>query len=186
MTLHPLRQAAPQMVAMAEAMPETPMMEAMPTAAHPTPPPPPIAAETVIAPRIAPSAPRSGLFADASRAVSVEQSAEGARPSLFSTVTGAFRRRQHHAPAVTAEPAPVRADPAPQDPRTEQPRVSVRQTAGDEVEQDDESKKKKKKRKTTILPILPIFFLKTNNKHSQICERVIYINIGIFGSHLKL
>ena len=59
--------------------------------------------------------------------------AEAARPSLFSTVTGAFRRRQHHAPAVTAEPAPVRADPAPQDPRTEPPRVSVRQTAGDEV-----------------------------------------------------
>ena len=55
------------------------------------------------------------------------------RPSLFSTVTGAFRRRQHHAPTVTAEPAPVRADPAPQDPRAEPPRVSVRQTAGDEV-----------------------------------------------------
>ena len=81
----------------------------------------------------APATPRSGLFAEAARPASVDAAAEAARPSLFSTVTGAFRRRQHHAPAVTAEPAPVRADPAPQDPRIEQPRVSVRQTAGDEV-----------------------------------------------------
>jgi cell division protein FtsZ len=102
-------------------------MDATPPAAH-QPVAPPAPAETVSAPRTAPAPPRSGLFADPSRAASVDQAAEAARPSLFSTVTGAFRRRQHHAPAVTAEPAPVRADPAPQPPR-----VSVRQTAGDEV-----------------------------------------------------
>jgi cell division protein FtsZ len=131
-TLQPLRQPAPQTLVMAEAMPETTMMEAMPAAAHP-PPLPPVVAGTVSAPRPAPAAPRSGLFAEASRAVSVEPASEAAKPSLFSTVTGAFRRHQHHAPTVTAEPAPVRADPAPQDPRMEHPRVSVRQTPGDEV-----------------------------------------------------
>jgi cell division protein FtsZ len=132
MTLHPLRQPAPQVLAMAEVMPESSMMDATPPAAQ-QPAAPPVPAETVSAPRTEPATPRSGLFADAPRAASVDAAAEAARPSLFSTVTGAFRRRQHHAPAVTAEPAPVRADPAPQDPRTEPPRVSVRQTAGDEV-----------------------------------------------------
>jgi cell division protein FtsZ len=127
MALHPLRQPAPQVLAMAEVMPESPVMDATPPAAH-QPVAPPAPAETVSAARTAPAPPRSGLFADPSRAASVDQAAEAARPSLFSTVTGAFRRRQHHAPAVTAEPAPVRADPAPQPPR-----VSVRQTAGDEV-----------------------------------------------------
>ena len=55
------------------------------------------------------------------------------RPSLFSTVTGAFRRRQHHARRHPPEPAPVRAEPAPQEPAPGAPRVSVRQTAGEEV-----------------------------------------------------
>jgi cell division protein FtsZ len=131
MTLHPLRQPAPSVLAMAEVTMGTTIMDAVPPAAH-QPAPPPVPAETVSAPRTAPATPRSGLFADASRSPSVDAAAEAARPSLFSTVTGAFRRRQHHAPPVTAEPAPVRADPAPQDPRAE-PRVSVRQTAGDEV-----------------------------------------------------
>ena len=95
------------------------MMEAMPAAAH-QPVAPPVAAETVSAPRTAPAPPRSGLFAEAPRPASVPMpAAEAARPSLFSTVTGAFRRRQHHAPAVTAEPAPVRAEPATQEPRIE-------------------------------------------------------------------
>jgi cell division protein FtsZ len=132
LTLHQSRPPAPQALGMAEAMPENSMMEAMQTAAHP-PAPPPVTAEASHAPRSAPAAPRSGLFAEASRPVSAEPAAEAARPSLFSTVTGAFRWRQHHAPAATTEPAPVRADPAPQVARTEPPRVSVRQTAGDEV-----------------------------------------------------
>ena len=110
MKLHPLRQDAPQVLATAEVMADTAIMDVMRTAS---------------------AAPRSGLFAEL-RPLSVEPPAEASRPSLFSTVTGAFRRRQH-APAVTAEPVPVSADPATQDPRVEQPRVSVRQTAGDEV-----------------------------------------------------
>ena len=62
MTLHPLRQPAPQVLAMAEVMPGSTMMDPMPLrpAAHP-----PVAAETVSAQRTAPAAPRSGLFAGA-------------------------------------------------------------------------------------------------------------------------
>ena len=41
--------------------------------------------------------------------------------------------RPHNAPAVAAESAPVRNGLAPRDPPAEPPRVSVRQTAGDEV-----------------------------------------------------
>ncbi len=129
MTLHPLRQQAPQMASVAEAMPETaPMMEPMTTAA-PQPIPHPVA------PPAAPvtSAPRSGLFAEPPKPVA-QPSVEPPRPTLFSTVTGAFRRaRQHQAPNMGAEPAPVRVEPAVQEARLEQPRASVRQTGGDEV-----------------------------------------------------
>jgi transcriptional regulator with XRE-family HTH domain len=44
--------------------------------------------------------------------------------------------RPHNAPAVAAESAPVRNGQAPRDPPAEPPRVSVRQTAGDEVDLD--------------------------------------------------
>jgi cell division protein FtsZ len=133
MPLHPLRHAAPpQMVAVAEAMPEAAVMETMATAA-PLPMSQPVAAEAVIASRPAPAAPRSGLFADPSGPVSVQPGTESTRPSLFSTVTGRLRRRQHHAPAASAEPAPVRADPVIPETRIEPPRVSMRQTAGEEV-----------------------------------------------------
>src|SRR5215472_5766499 len=127
MTLHPLRQPAPPMVAVAATTSEFAVMG---TIAAPVPP---VAAEAVSAPKTAPAALHSSLFAEAPRPASVQPSAEAPRPSLFSTVTGAFRRRQHHAPAASAEPAPVRADPVIQEPRMEQPRVSVRQTAGEEV-----------------------------------------------------
>jgi cell division protein FtsZ len=132
MPLHPLRHAAPQMVAVAEAMPEAAVMETMATAA-PLPVSQPVAAEAVIASRPAPATPRSGLFAEPSGPVSVQPGTESSRPSLFSTVTGRLRRRQHHAPAASAEPAPVRADPVVQETRIEPPRVSMRQTAGEEV-----------------------------------------------------
>ena len=133
MTLHPLRQAAPAMVAVADVMPATaPMMEAMPTVV-PQPVPTPAAAPEV---RPAPTASRASLFTEAPQPISAGAPAqpmtEASRPSLFSTVTGAFRRRQH-APAATQEAAPLRAEPAFQEPRAEQPRVSVRQTGGDEV-----------------------------------------------------
>ncbi|HME21904.1 MAG TPA: cell division protein FtsZ [Acetobacteraceae bacterium] len=127
MTLHPLRQPAPPMAAVAEPTPQIAVMETMAMATAP------VAAEAVSVPRTAPAAPHSGLFADPPRPASVLPGAESLRPSLFSTVTGAFRRRQHHAPTASAEPVPVRADPVMQEPRIEQPRVSVRQTAGEEV-----------------------------------------------------
>ncbi len=130
MTLHPLRQPAPQVLAMADATPGTATME--PVAAAVSQPVVAVAAESVGAARPAPAAYHSGLFAEPPQPAS-PQPAESGRPSLFSTVTGAFRRRQHHASAVPAEPPPVRTEPAMQEPRVEQPRASVRQTAGDEV-----------------------------------------------------
>jgi cell division protein FtsZ len=56
MALHPLRQPAPQVLAMAEVMPESPVMDATPPAAH-QPVAPPAPAETVSAPRTAPAPP---------------------------------------------------------------------------------------------------------------------------------
>ena len=128
MTAHPLRQPAPQMVVVADPMPETaPTMEAMAT-----PAPQPIApavspmhsmtanvqaigvapAAQQAAARPAQTAPRGGLFAEPSRPVAAAPAAptdEPPRVSLFSTVTGAFRRRQAAA-AMAAEPAnPARA-----------------------------------------------------------------------------
>jgi len=119
------------MVTVADVMQATPpMMGAMPAAA-PQPVP-----TSMVAPDLRPTAAaRASLFTEAPRPVSAvaptPPMAESSRPSLFSTVTGAFRRRQH--PGAAAEPAPVRAEAGMPDPRAEQPRVSVRQTAGDEV-----------------------------------------------------
>jgi hypothetical protein len=141
------------MVVVADPMPETaPTMEAMAT-----PAPQPIApavspmhsmtanvqaigvapAAQQAAARPAQTAPRGGLFAEPSRPVAAAPAAptnEPPRVSLFSTVTGAFRRRQAAA-AMAAEPAnPARPEPTVQEARpAEQPRASVRQTAGDEV-----------------------------------------------------
>jgi cell division protein FtsZ len=149
LSAHPLRQPAPPMAVGADAMPKTaPMMEAM-TAPAPMPitaavspvhsmtaSVQPIGAAPQAAPqRQAPG--RGGLFAEAPRPVAAapaQPAAEAPRLSLFSTVTGAFRRRQP-GPAATSEPgAPVRAEPTLPEARTEQqPRASVRQTAGDEV-----------------------------------------------------
>jgi cell division protein FtsZ len=85
----------------------------------------------------------ASLFADASRPVSAgapgQPAAEMSRPSLFSTVTGAFRRRNQPAgaPVAAAPAAPVpvqvRAEPAAPEPRAERPRALVQQTAGEEV-----------------------------------------------------
>jgi cell division protein FtsZ len=128
--LQPLRQAAPQMVAVTQSMPEmAPLMEAM------TAP----VSEPLAAPqhRASSPAPRAGLFAEAPRPVSApaqgQPAAEPSRPSLFGTVTGAFRRRLN-TPAAQDEPPAVRAEPTMQQgPQVGQPRASVRQTAGDEV-----------------------------------------------------
>jgi cell division protein FtsZ len=119
MTLNPLRQPTPQMTMVAEA---SPMMESL------------VVTQPMVAP--APPASRTSLFnPEPARSVAPspvpQPAADPTRPSLFSTVTGAFRRRPQGAPA--AEP-PARVEPPVlQEPRLEQPRASVRQTAGDEV-----------------------------------------------------
>jgi cell division protein FtsZ len=128
MSVHPLRHAAPQMVAVAESVSvSAPVMEAMTAAPMQQilQPAAPLAGQSR---SMGPHA-RASLFTEAPSATAAPESV---RPSLFSTVTGAFRRRPH-ASAATTESAPVRAEPAMQEPRTEQPRASVRQTAGDEV-----------------------------------------------------
>jgi cell division protein FtsZ len=153
MSAHALRQAAPQLVAVVDAVPETaPMMEVMPTAA-PQPIPHSITpvhtmtpvhsmtasvqAVGVTPPRTAAPASRASLFASAPPATSTpvaQQSAsDAARPSLFSTVTGAFRRRLPPAAAAGEPPPAVRAEPMIQPSRAEAPQASVRQTAAEEV-----------------------------------------------------
>jgi cell division protein FtsZ len=126
MTLHPLRQAAPQVMAAAGATPGMVTMEAPAAAA----PPGAATLDPAGAARAPLPAQHSSLFAEP---MASAQSADAGRPSLFSTVTGAFRRRQHHAPAESAAQAPVRAEPVMQEHRAEPPQASVRQTAGDEV-----------------------------------------------------
>jgi cell division protein FtsZ len=129
MTLHPLRQAAPHAVALSEVIAAPVVME--PAAMAPYPLAAAIA-EPPPAPRPAP--PHAGLFAEPPQAMPAQTPPpDTGRPSLFSTVTGAFRRRQHYAPQPPTEPPPVRAEPAIQEPHVEQPRASVRQTSGDEV-----------------------------------------------------
>jgi cell division protein FtsZ len=130
MGLHPLRQASSAMAAAAEPMPDTaPMMEAMGgTAPYPVPhaAPAPAAAQY---PRPAMAASRSELFAPPVAPVT----SEAPRPSLFSQVTGVLRRRLPTAPPPQPEAAHVRSEPALHEPRPEASRVSVRQTAGEEV-----------------------------------------------------
>jgi cell division protein FtsZ len=148
--VHALRQAAPQAVAVGDALPATAqMMEGLAAAearqgatapaasgeqnvfatlgvgqvsAHPT------------ARRPAPSA--ASLFAEPSRPVAAAAAAPSAgdpgRPSLFSAMTGAFRRRNQPVTAPSGPPQ-IRPEPAVQEPRAEPPRASVRQTAAEEV-----------------------------------------------------
>ncbi len=79
-----------------------------------------------------------GLFAAeplraAAPAPAAQPTAEAPRPSLFSTVTGAFRRRAAPAAATPAEPAPARAEPVLQEQRPEPTRASVRPATEEEV-----------------------------------------------------
>jgi cell division protein FtsZ len=83
----------------------------------------------------------AGLFADSARPVSVgapgQPTGETSRPSLFTQVTGAFRRRNQpmSAPPPAASPAPTQArtEPVVHEARPEQPRAMVQQTGGEEV-----------------------------------------------------
>ena len=84
----------------------------------------------------APVKPRSGLFAEppaAEEQAPAIQGADAARPSLFGTVTGVFRRRAA-GPAVT-EVQPVRVEPVmTAEPRAEPaPRPTVRPVVGEEM-----------------------------------------------------
>jgi cell division protein FtsZ len=124
MTLHPLRQAAPQTIPMAESMPGVALAATVGA-------PAPTATEPAGVGR--PAAPaHSGLFAEPP-AQAAQPAADWSRPSIFRTVTGAIRRRQHHAPAEPAEAAPVRVDAAMREARPEPPRASVKQAVGDEA-----------------------------------------------------
>jgi cell division protein FtsZ len=145
MSAVPLRQFTPQLVEAAEVMIETaPITEAM-TAEEPQPIPHPAASVAPPIeppqppPRSAPSAQQqvsanASLFAEPPRAPAVQMAAEPSRPSLFSTVTGAFRRR-HNGPVapVAAAPAPARAEPVLQATHEDLPRASVRPAGGEEV-----------------------------------------------------
>ena len=141
MSAHPLRQAAPQLAAVAAQVGETtPVMEPMAevqTMASVVTPVQSVTAtvQTVGLPAPRPAAPRSNLFATEPplAAPVAPPTAEPARASLFSTVTGAIRRRVSVAVVPSESPAPARAEPVMQEPRLEQPRASVRQTAGEEV-----------------------------------------------------
>jgi cell division protein FtsZ len=129
MGLHPLRQASSAMAAAAEPMPDTaPMMEAMGgTAPYPIPHAAAAPALAAAQYRPATAASRSELFAQPAAPVA----SEAPRPSLFSQVTGVLRRRLPTAPPP--QPEHVRSEPALHEPRPEASRVSVRQTAGEEV-----------------------------------------------------
>ena len=78
----------------------------------------------------------ASLFEDPSRPVSanapVRPAGESSRPSLFSTVTGAFRRRNQPL-AAPSGPAQTRAEPVVHEQRPEPLRPQVQQTAADEV-----------------------------------------------------
>ena len=132
-----LRHASPQLAVAADEFVEAaPVMEAM-TGTEPMPiAHPPLSVVPQAQHAAAAAGGRSGLFAEprAAAATAPAQAAPEPRSSLFSTVTGAFRRRHHHA---GAEPAPVRAEPAMQEaraePRPEPPHASVRPAVGDEM-----------------------------------------------------
>jgi cell division protein FtsZ len=145
---HALRHPAPQVVAGGDALSANgPMAEALQAVAAAVTPVQKMSATLqalgvgpAAAHQVASRAASSGanLFADPSRPVSANApsqpvAADQLRPSLFSTVTGAFRRRQQPSAAVSSEPAQARAEPVIHEQRPEQPQVSVHQTAGDEV-----------------------------------------------------
>jgi len=133
----PLRQAsgqphavAPQFepaMSVAEAAPAP--FSVAPVALHAVPQPQP-------APRVAPQPVGRGLFAEAPRPTAApavpQPTAEPARPSLFTTVTGAFRRR---AGAPPMGEVPARQEPVMQ-PHPEPVRPSVRPATTDDAALD--------------------------------------------------
>jgi cell division protein FtsZ len=83
---------------------------------------------------------KANLFAESQRPAAMPShpathaAAEPARPSLFTTVTGAFRRRVTQPVMPVAHPQQVRREPEMEDYQSQNPHVSVRQTsAADET-----------------------------------------------------
>ncbi|MEA2739540.1 MAG: cell division protein FtsZ, partial [Acetobacteraceae bacterium] len=82
---------------------------------------------------------KANLFAESPRPTALPShvphaAAEPARPSLFNTVTGAFRRRALQPAAMPVQPPAMRREPEVTDSQAQNPHVSVRQTsAGDET-----------------------------------------------------
>jgi cell division protein FtsZ len=130
-TSSPLRQVSPQAEAaanlalMMEAQAPQPVLQQRPTQQIQ---PQPLAQLTA----------KANLFAESQRPTAMPShlphAAEPARPSLFNTVTGAFRRRALQPTPAAGQQPTVRREPDVTDYQTQQPHVSVRQTsAGDET-----------------------------------------------------
>jgi cell division protein FtsZ len=127
-----LRQVSPQSDALTNPVP---MMEAqvqqpvLQQKAAPQHQPLPVAALTA----------KANLFAESQRPTAMpahvpNQAVEPARPSLFNTVTGAFRRRAVQPSPTGAQPPTTRREPEIGDYQPQSPHVSVRQaSAGDET-----------------------------------------------------
>jgi cell division protein FtsZ len=128
----PLRHASPH--------PETNGSSAM--AMDPQPMQPALQPRQMRPPQVQPQpivqpASRTSLFADGPRPTSMPASqppmfnaTEATRPSLFNTVTGAFRRRATLPAATVAQPQPVRREPAMEEYQAEPAPVSVRSNPG--------------------------------------------------------
>jgi cell division protein FtsZ len=128
--MSPLRQVSPQL----EPIPAlAPVMEAQPV--PPLPQPRPIVQPSPAAQLAA----KATLFAESQRPTAMPShvpnvAAEPARPSLFNTVTGAFRRRALQQAVTPAQPPALRREPEMADHPAQNAHVSVRQTsAGDET-----------------------------------------------------
>ncbi|MBV9251948.1 MAG: cell division protein FtsZ, partial [Acetobacteraceae bacterium] len=131
-----LRQAAVQLETAAAAAASS---EAQPTATAIAGVAAPAAHAAPQRPVLVAAPPRAGLFNEAPRPTAVASTLQSVlggdgRPSLFSTVTGAFRRRQiPGAPMLETSAAP-RPAPAPvTEMRTEASRPSVRQAVGEDM-----------------------------------------------------
>ncbi len=132
---HPLPTVQP----MAQALPAEPIIdpsvaeEALPEPAQPQAPPKATVRPQPVQPHAPAQAGRGGLFAEPSRAAAQPGYAAEPRPSLFTQVTGAFRRRAMPGVAAPAL-ASIQGQPLRQEPVTDQPdlRVAVRQTSAAE------------------------------------------------------
>ena len=136
MMAQPLRQASGQPHAMPQSESAMSVADVAPAHASPVAPVALHAVPPQPTPRVAPQPVGRGLFAEAPRPTAApavpQPTAEPARPSLFSTVTGAFRRRTG-VPALGE--APARQEPM-METRPEPVRASVRPATTDDAALD--------------------------------------------------